>query len=215
MWALPTMKQLNAQAESKGFEQKLERACHTGKLDGEKLVCEWADHDEPSKCEGELRHYLTYDIFSDKPKGILSLCERHDGDYGSPSEGYFECVDCNRVHIENITWERYEVDTEDGPICLPCYLQRVMNDEERWISLTDEAIAAVDFNKVRKAPHCIGVQMPIPANTIRFVNNVEFDSGSGACISGGGVGELQETLHQLQSEGETRALLILDAAYQF
>ena len=56
--------------------------------------------------------------------------------------------------------------------------------------------------------------MPIPEG-IRFVNNVEFDSMDGHCISGGGVDELQETLRQLKDEGDDRAILILDAAYQF
>lgn len=56
--------------------------------------------------------------------------------------------------------------------------------------------------------------MPVPAG-IRFVNNVEYDSYDGHCINGGGVEELQETLRQLKDEGEDRAILILDAAYQF
>ena len=34
-------------------------------------------------------------------------------------------------------------------------------------------------------------------------------------ISGRGVEEIKQTLRELQSEGATRALLILDAAYQF
>ena len=215
MWSLPTLRQLNAQAESKGYDKKLERACRTGKLDGEKLVCEWADHDDPSCCSGELRHYLHYDIFSDKPKGILTLCEHHDGYYGDPSEGWFTCIDCQRVMIENITWEMYRHDTDDGPICIPCYLQRVMDDDSRWIPLTDDAINAVTEDTLRKAPHCIAVQMPIPVDTIRFVNNVEYDSYSGRGISGGGAEELKDTLRDLQAEGATRALLILDAAYQF
>lgn len=179
------------------------------------MHCEWEDHDSPSRCEGELRHYLHFDIFSDQPKGILTLCEYHDGYYGNPTEGYFTCVDCERVHISNITWEVYSVATENGDVCIPCYLKRVLDGEKHWIQLTDEAINAVDFNRVRKAPHCIAVQMPIPPNTIRFVNNVEFDSMDGHCISGSGVEELKDTLHQLKDEGVDRALLILDGAYQF
>jgi hypothetical protein len=37
----------------------------------------------------------------------------------------------------------------------------------------------------------------------------------GHCISGGGLDELKDTLRTLRDEGETKAILILDAAYQF
>jgi hypothetical protein len=214
MWSLPTLKQLNEQAESKGFEQKLQDACRTGILDGETLVCEWADHDEPSRCEGELRHYLHYDIFSDKPKGILTLCERHDGYYGSPSEGYFECVDCNRVHIENITWERYEVGTEDGSVCIPCYAERVLNDENQWLSITDEVIDGLTFYQVRKAKHLIAVQMKTPDGIHQVGDGVTFDSSDGHGINGG-LEDLRAELRQAREEGATKAMLILDGGFQF
>jgi|SRR5882762_2823441 len=214
MWSLPTMKQLNEKAESKGFEEKLKRACRTGELDGEKLVCEWAEHDDPSRCDGELRHYLHYDIFSDKPKGILTLCEHHDGWSGSPSEGYFECADCNRVQIENITWERYEVGTEDGSVCIPCYAERVLNDENQWLPLTDEVINALTFDYVRKAKHLIAVQMKVPDGIHQVGDGVTFDSMDGHGIDGGLL-DLKAELLQAREDGATRALLILDGAFQF
>lgn len=214
MWSLPDINRMNAEAVTK--QDKLKLACETGEFDGEKLVCEWQDHDDPSRCEGELRHYFWYDIFSDDPKGIVTLCEHHDWYYGRPTEGYFECEGCNKIFTENYTWERYEAVTPDGSsLCLPCYAYEVLHDDDRWIELTDEKIAALTFNKdVKKAPHCIGVKMPIPKG-IEFVNNVEFDSTDGHCISGGGVEELKETLLQLKTDGFTRAILIMDAAYQF
>lgn len=210
MWSLPDINRMNSEAA--GQKTKLERAAQTGHLDRKKLKCEWNGHDK--HCQGELRHYLWYDIFSDDPKGILTLCQAHDGYYGSPSEGYFECADCNRVMIENYTWERYYAFHGDSQLCLPCYAGEILADDNRWIPLTDERIDALTFSDVRKAPHCIGVEMPVPKE-IRFINNVEFDSMDGHCISGGGLDELKHTLHQLQDEGETKAILILDAAYQF
>jgi len=213
MWSLPDINRMNSEASSQ--KRKLERAAKTGILDREKLTCEWQGHDELSRCSGELRHYLWYDIFSDDPKGILTLCEHHDGYYGSPSEGYFDCAGCNRVMIENYTWEYYRHITEDGEtLCLPCFAHEVLADDDRWTQLADEKIDGLTFEHVRKAPHCIGVRMPIP-KAIRFVNNVEFDSSTGQCISGGGIDELKETLRQLKNEGSSRAILILDAAYQF
>lgn len=214
MWSLPDIKHLNAEAEANSKKGKLQRAARTGFLDRHKLRCEWVDHDSPSRCEGELRHYLWRDIFSPDPKGIITLCEHHDGYYGSPTEGYFTCDDCGETYAENYTWELYYADTEDGRVCLPCYAERVINDEDRWIQLTDENINALTFEQVRKAPHCIGVKMPVP-KAIRFVDNAEFDSYSGQSISGSGVDGLRQTLQQLKAEGVPKALLILDAAYQF
>lgn len=214
MWALPTMKQLNQEAETKRFQSKLKRALKTGKMDGKTLKCEWWDHDT-SHCSGELYRYLHYDIFSDAAKGILTLCEHHDGYYGSPTEGYFTCADCERVMIENITWERYEHTTDDGEtICTKCYAARVLNDDERWVPLTDEAIDALTFADLKKAPHCLAVQMPLPVG-IEFVVNTEFDSGSGQVISGHGVDEIKEALHELKEQKCKRAIIILDGAYQF
>jgi hypothetical protein len=209
MWSLPDINRMNSEAASE--KKKLERAVRTGFLDRKKLTCEWDGH---SLCEGELRHYLWYDIFSDDPKGILTLYEQHDGYYGSPSEGYFECSDCQQVFTENYTWEMYYHCEDGGMLCLPCYAGRSLADDSNWIPLTDAAIKAITEKTVRKAKHLIAVEMPVPKD-IRFVNNVEFDSMDGHCISGGGVDELKETLCALQSEGEDRAILILDAAYQF
>src|SRR5712692_11245511 len=189
MWSLPDINRMNSEAASQ--KRQLERALKSGKLDGKKLECEWKGHD--AECEGELRHYPWFDIFSEDPKGILTLCERHDGYYGSPSEGYFECEGCNRVMVENYTWELYYVIHEGSQLCLPCYAQEVLNDAGHWIPLTDERIESLTFNDVRKTPHCIGVEMPVPKQ-IRFVNNVEFDSMDGHCISGGGLEEIKETL---------------------
>jgi hypothetical protein len=210
MWSLPDIIRMNAAAVEE--KSKFEQALETGILDGEKLECEWTGHNEP--CEGELRHYLWYDIFSDDPKGILTLCEHHDGYYGSPSEGYFECDSCQRVFVDHYTWERYCIEDEDGIYCLPCYAKWYLQREENWIPLTDEDIDAVDFDAVRGARHLIGVKMPVPKG-IKFVNNVEFDSGTGHCISGGEVEELKDTLRAQRDAGKKRAILILDAAYQF
>lgn len=214
MWSLPDINRINKEAEAESFQSKLDHAVRTGKMDGETLQCEWHDHDTPSSCSGKLYHYLWHDIFSSDAKGILTLCEHHDGYYGSPSEGYFTCDACDKVFIENYTWELYYHVGEDGIFCLPCYADQVLSEEERWIPLTDENIEVLSFDKVRKAPHIIGVKMPVPEG-IRFVNNVEYDSYTGQGISGGGVEELKQTLRDLQAEGVKRAILILDAAYQF
>lgn len=206
MWSLPDIKRMNADAKS--AQKKYEKILRTGKDGRTKVKCE----SEDEQCSGEVRLTPWYDIFSDDIKGINSACEYHDDRQGTP-EGFFYCDGCNRTMVENYTWELYYVFYEDMKLCLPCFAHEVLRDEERWIPLTDERINALTFNNVRKAPHCIGVSMPIPKE-IRFVNNVEFDS-NGYSISGGGVEGLKETLRTLKAEGETKAILIMDAGYQF
>lgn len=213
MWSLPDIIRMNSEASQE--KEKLERAVRTGILNRKKLTCEWAGHNENHPCEGELRHYLWYDIFSDDPKGILTLCEAHDGYYGRPSEGFFECDDCGRIFTENYTWEMYRADTEDGVFCLPCYAARELSQESNWISLTNEAIDAMTFDDVRKAKHLIGVKMPIPKGIeTDDQNNVTFDSMDGHGLNGG-VEDFKTMLHRLKDDGHKRAILILDAAYQF
>jgi hypothetical protein len=209
MWSLPDIKRLNDEATTK--RKALQRAARTGRLNGKKLTCEWAGHD--GECTGELYHYLWYDIFSDDPKGIVSLCDTHDGAYGDPSEGYFRCEACQRIVIENYTWERYE---QDG-LCPRCAAKTYIEDEDAWIRLTDEDIAIVTLDVIRKAKHVIGVEMPVP-KSIQFVGNVEFDRSTGEKLYStreAGVEELKELLEQAKADGHKRALLILDAAYQF
>lgn len=217
MWSLPDINRMNAEASTS--KRKLERAVRTGTLNRHKLTCEHEGDD----CRGEQRRYLWYDIFSQDPKGVLTLCEKHDGYYGSPDEGYFDCVDCQRIMTENYTWELYYVNTDDGQVCLPCYAQRILSEPERWILLTDEAIDALTFEQIRQAPHCIGVKMPVPEG-IQYVNEVTFDSSTGGAVRGfssadstpdAGVAELRQILWDLKAIGETKAILILDGGYQF
>jgi hypothetical protein len=178
---------------------------------GDPLECECADWGTGDGCKGKVHAYEWYDIFSDDPKGILALCEAHDGYYGNPTEGYFTCDDCGRVFVENYTWELYYTSDEDGMYCLPCAAEHYISEEENWIELTPENIAAVDFKRVRKAKHVIGVEMPVP-KSIKFYDNAEFDNMDGHQINGSAI---QEVLESARADGYKRALLILDAAYQF
>lgn len=225
MWSLPDINRLNSEAyrDKKRFED----AVKTGRLDGKQLTCEcggWGA-DRVKECGGELYHYLWYDIFSDDPKGVLTLCERHDNYFGSPTEGYFTCDDCERVMIENYTWERYStIVNECEELCLPCAAKRYIAEESNWIELTPENIANITFDQhIRKAPHIIGVRMPVPKE-IEFVGNVEFDSSTGGRVRTMmsadttptmGEMEMREALLDAMNKGHKRALLIMDAAYQF
>ena len=95
-----------------------------------------------------------------------------------------------------------------------CYADEVLREDSEWIPLTTERIDALTFNDIKNAKHIRAVDQPIPAG-LDVLTNTEFDSYSGACISGGGLGEVQETLRQAQADGFTRAIVILDGAYQF
>ena len=207
MWALPSITAMNS--EKAASQAKFKRAIKSGRMDGKNVPCDSADE----HCQGKVSAEPYYDIFSNDISGLIAQCEYHRDREGTP-EGYFYCDGCNRTMLENITWELYYVIREGSQLCLPCYAEEILNDDSPWILLTDEAIDGVTFAQVRKAPHCIAVKMPIPEG-IEFVNNVEFDSMDGHRTSGGGLDELKQTLRDLKAEGATRAILILDAAYQF
>lgn len=204
MWSLPNIQIMNSEAHSN--QKKFENAIRTGKMDRKKLECECKD----DTCDGEIRADAWYDIFSDDIKGLNVSCERHD--QGTP-EGFFYCDGCNRTMIENITWELYYAFHEGSQLCLPCFAEEVLRDESRWITLTDTAIAAVTMTDIKKAPHCIGVEMPIPKG-IRRISDVTFDSHDGHGIDGN-IDDLKNTLYELKSEGVQKAILILDGGYQF
>ncbi len=217
MWALPNIIAMNQEAARN--RPKFERAARTGKLDRKKIPCMY----ESPECEGEIRTYLVFDIFSDDPKEVIGVCEHHDGYYGSPAEGYFTCEDCGRVMVENYTWERYD-HVEDGSIyCLKCYAERELAEDSNWIVLSEASIDALTFSDIRKAKHLIGVEMPIP-KSIEFFANTEMDGSSGGRLTGfsscedspnGAVREVRENLRRAMVQGHKRAILILDAAYQF
>lgn len=180
-------------------------------LGDELLTCRCAGWSSGEECSEDLEHYLWYDIFSDDPKGVLTLCMHHDGYSGSPCEGFFKCADCNRVFAENYTWEKYYTILDYEQVCLPCAAKRYITDESNWIHLTKKDIAKINFERIRSAQHVIGVDMPVP-NGIKFFDNAEFDSMDGHQISGVSI---QSILLKAKAEGYKDALLILDAAYQF
>ena len=206
MWSLPDIAVMNSRAAAK--KPSLLKAVGTG-LDpetGQQATCER----ESADCGGEVRGTPWFDIFSDDPKGVTFLCQNHAGEH---DEDFIDCADCGRLMLDHITWERYVHDTDDGPICLNCYAARVIADPKAWVPLTKTAIDALTFDDVRKAPHIIAVSGP--THGLQFHGNTEFDSMSGNCISGGGLDEIRETLNKARKEGKRKALLVLDAAYQF
>jgi hypothetical protein len=214
MWSLPDISRLNAEAAGKRHRNKLERAAKTGKLDGKRLECEQCD-------KKATRTALYFDIFSDDPKGISSACDEHEDGI---EEGFFFCEDCERRFVENYTWELYYHVLPGGEqICLNCWAKRHLQEEKNWVVLTEQAIAGVTFEKVRKAPHLIAVSGRVPEGLAEF-GNVELDSSNGGRLTGfsssentpeGGVKEIQEILQRAREEGHQEAVLICDGAYQF
>ncbi len=219
MWSLPDIIAMNNAAAEEGHRKQLERAVKTGKLDGEPVECEYCER--PAV---RLDEY--YDIFSDDPKGVVGLCERHSEDYGTP-EGYFRCDGCYKLHVENYTWENYYHVTDGEILCLNCYAREVVEDPESWIGLTDAEIEDVDFARIRHAPHIMAVKHEgrvCEEHGLEFVGNVEFDSMSGGAVRSSshsdptpdaGAEELRDLLRLAREAGKTRALLVLDGAYQF
>lgn len=231
MWSLPNIVRMNDEAAEAAQKRQYEKeAARPEQHNCE--VCEW--HGEERAAD---YGYCWYDIFSDDPKGTIFLCEEHDGYTGSPMEGYFQCGECDRVFIENYSWEIYSTVVDCEQLCLPCALKRYLNDPSNWIptyavqsvildpnadednSIFDSATGELNLAKAR---HLIGVEMPVP-DTLTFIENLEFDSATGEMLATtsstfpGGVGESRamRAIDELKEQGYEKFLLILDAGYQF
>ncbi len=219
MWSLPDIAALNADAVKNAGRYL--RAEQTGRLGRKRVEC---DH-----CGKPATVVVPwYDPFSDDPKGVIGTCKEHEDAFGFPGDGFFTCDDCGRVHAENYTWELYVKHTDDGDtLCIPCWQKRILRpfnaDEDHWIPLTDAAIDRLDFKRVQQAPHILVVGMD-PPKSLRFIGNVEFDSMTGGALRGfssadstpdRGLVEIQGLLYKAKAGGAERAILILDAAYQF
>jgi hypothetical protein len=163
--------------------------------------------------------HLVYDIFSDTAKDVIHLCEHHDGFSGSPAEGYFTCAHCDRVMVENYTWEVYRVELDGETLCLKCAAAAYFSNPKNWIkpqevkSVTLDPRGAVLFSgktgvlNVARCRHVLGVQQPLPVG-IKFAENAEFDSFDGHQISGR---SLLHAIHDLDQP----FCPVLDAGYQF
>lgn len=231
MWSLHDIIRLNNEAAEAAKNQTYEQQAANPK-EHQCLVCEWNGDETPAD-----HGYVTHDIFSDDAKGVIFVCEEHDGYTGSPVEGYFTCGDCYRVMAENYTWERYSTIVGCEQLCLPCALKAYIAEESNWVPLDEIERVIVEAPKdeddpiydpatatlnLAKAPHLIAVQMPVP-DTIHFEKNLEFDSSTGEMLASTsstyarGVGESAalEAIQELRDQGYSKALVILDAAYQF
>jgi len=215
MWSLPDLKLLNEKAykEKNKLYKCLKRSLNEDDTDA---VCEYGHNED---CEGDLRGYLWYDIFSDDPKGIIWLCEKHDSYYGLPAEGYFYCSDCGRIMIENYTWEKYFTVNEDANmLCLRCAFERHINNEDNWL----DSSGNIDFEHIRKLPHLLAVESTYCEKDLKFIGNVELDIFTGERITGfsststaeHGFNEIKELIDQaIKDYG--KCILIMDAVYQF
>ena len=234
MWSLPDIKRLNDEAADAANRRQLEKDAEHPQ-DHSCTVCEWNGEEKPADYS-----YLTYDIFSDDPKGVIFTCENHDRSTGEPIEGYFECGDCLKVLAENYTWERYDIIVGCERLCLPCALWRYLDDKEHWINPEGVEQVVLDphsheedgWNRVldpqtgvlnlAACPHLIAVKQPLP-DDLHFVENLEFDSSTGPLLAGfsstyaEGVGEnaALRKIRELAEAGYTEFIPILDGAYQF
>jgi len=215
MWSLPDIRRINSDAQAK--RKKLERAAGTGVLNCRRLKCNYGEN-----CEGRLSHYLWFDVFSDDPKGIITQCEYHRDRDGTP-EGYFWCDRCRRLMVESYTWERYDTVIDGKRLCLLCAAQRYIEDEDNWLPLTDEDIAVVTFQVIRRARHVLGVGMRVPTQILLF-NSLTLENSTGGLVRGfssadptpaAAIESIQQILRNARDAGHTRALLIIDGAYQF
>lgn len=213
MWSLPNIVKMNEEAHRRALSDRPLGWYIEHGIDPDTLEPAECEHIGDA-CEEPLHGYVYYDIFSDDPKGVLFLCERHDGYYGFPDEGYFECDDCERVFIENYTWEPYWAYDGEGVLCLNCYAQRVINDPGSWISLDDDGIEGFTADRLKKAKHIFAVGGP--RHGLEPVGGpVCFETLGDDAATLSGLRSVKALLRQAQRQGHTRALVVIDGIYQF
>jgi hypothetical protein len=208
MWCLPNIVSLNARAAANA--KNLKRALRRGP--GKRQKC------EVYGCQQHAVESVPwFDIFSDDPKGLIHVCEACPAD---AVEGFFRCEACERVMIDHITWERYEVVVGGRTLCLACAAEEYFADPVNWIDpkLVKEVgfdrngaplfNPATGFLNLARCRHVLGVKQPLPAG-IKFHDNAEFDSCDGRQISG------DNLLNIVQGLDAQPFCPVLDAAYQF
>lgn len=207
MWSLPNINSLNANAKS----------CATAYNDILAAVRKGGDHEH--KCENCGAHAdhaeLVFDIFSDDAKDLLTLC---DSCYnrGADESGNFRCEHCDRLMVENYTWELYRVEMNGETWCAACAAKEYFGDDDNLIDASEIQSVVMDKSKplfkngvlnIAKAKHVLCVEQPTPEG-VRFLKNWEFDSYTGHQISGCNM------LNDLKLLGG-EVFIVMDGAYQF
>ncbi len=214
MWCLPDIHAMNARAAAN--TNKLMRATKRGP--SKKQKCEVYNCGQPA-----VESVPWFDIFSDDPKGLNHVCAEHRGE---DVEGFFTCEECERVMIDHITWERYQVELHGRTVCLACAAKLYFADENNWVDpklvkqvvlerynpeLNGQNVPLFDPQtgvlNIARCRHVLGVKQPEPAG-IKYFDNFEFDSEDGHQISGSNV------LTVIQGMQEPFCP-VLDGAYQF
>lgn len=204
MWSLPEIRILNAHARS------CAGAYHTEANPP-------PQHQHKCECCGDKAevHEKYFDIFSDDAKGVRHLCECCD-DTGHGEEGYFRCDCCERLMVENYTWELYRVELDGQTLCLTCAAETYFGNTKKLIHPAKVKQVVVERGRplfragvlnLAAAPHVLGVEQPLPEG-IKFVENFEFDSHDGHQISGGNA---LATIRELRQP----FFVALDAGWQF
>ena len=157
-----------------------------------------------------------FDIFSDHPKGLIHVCEACPAD---AVEGFFRCEACERVMIDHITWEHYEVELDGRMLCLKCAAEEYFVDPANWIDpklvidagFSEDGAPLFDpktgFLNLARCRHVLGVEQKPPVG-IAFVDNFEVDSTDLHQISG-------EHPLSIVRQLDAPFCPVLDAVYQF
>lgn len=218
MWLLPNITAMN-QAAATG-KAALQQALHSGidPATGELIECDLCDATATER-------QLYFDIFSDDPKGIVGTCDQHEG---YEQENFLYCSRCEQLFIRNYTWESYSHISEGEEICLNCWADEVLADDSPyWIDLERFRPEQFTWDILRLAPHCIAVsgeRRVTDKHSLTLIGNVEVDNFTGGRVVssshsepgyGGSVAEVATKLQDAQADGFKRAVVLVDAQYQF
>jgi len=215
MWSLPDIQRMNERAAAQSRQVKRE-AARKRKPQCSHYGCE----------QRAAKSFLYYDIFSNQPKGVVHVCDRHHNGLQPDDDELFFCEGCQRVMVDHYAWERYQVVIGDTVLCLKCAAKQYFSDPKNWIDpklVKSVVVEPYDPRKngtntplfsprtgklnVARSPHVLGVKQPLPRG-IAFVENAEFDRMEGHQISGRSLLGVIRELNQPFAP-------VLDAGWQF
>lgn len=202
MWSLPDIRKMN--------NNKLEDLEKIDKLNDSELVCEHCSN------KGQKREY--FDIYSNTPMYEL-VCEDHEDWF---MEEKFVCDDCGKTLMTNITWENHFIIEDGAQVCLNCITNKTFDNPLSFQELKEKLS---NFEELRKAPHCFGVDNFNKIEEIKVkgwqeIATVTADSMTGGLVigfsdSGTRNQTITELTKQVKKNGWNEFVLCISGAYQF
>lgn len=181
MFSLPNIKAMHERAIKEREEVKREKTFRCDDCGEEFNIAE---------CREQGQVYFIeefHDSLSEGVKGLIYYCpacvEQHEERWGRPysPDDYFECEDCQQLHVVNYSWEIYRKITEDGEeLCIPCHRARALADEDYWLrnheDIAERCSSVERLAAWAKHLSCIGSEYDWPEGVKSFRDTDEYEA---------------------------------------